>query len=353
MPEHNTQQALESEQNLRQEPNNSTLNFGSVTPIPVAKLVPKSFFSSVPWPEWAAVVIGLMIIASAVGAGAFAYIQNSKSKNDVTNSETANQNTSTKNSQSISTYDECINDTSSKITKNPNQCVSTSGKVFIEPAKIAVGEPNPTSSTTVSKTSVKSAANGNSGTGVNVRVNPCESVTGNLQKWGSVGELLDGPISKECLGGKYTWYKVDWTDGSKGWSISDNLIISNLKDSAIVGSLIYPSEYLPNQRVCAKETTTQTETCIDSTGQKYSISVPAGTYQVYVKGALDSSGKLTPWGTLVYYNKYVKDCMMKGYPGTECQGNGVPNSFHTEIILVKVETGSTVENINPWDWYAS
>jgi|GEM_PF-3514216 hypothetical protein len=314
---------------------------------------PESGFASISWPVWVAVIIGCMLIAAGVGAGAYAMFQNRDKPGSSSNTNTAD----TKKESKASTYEECAAITSSTITKNPNQCKTAEGETFTElvkvPTKITDAKPEVP---VVTKKAVKSIANGSKGTGVNVRINPCETITGNLQKWDSTGELLGGPIEKECLGGKYTWYQVSWTDGSKGWSISDNLQITDGSSSTvktgISGGLIYPSEFVPNQRLCAKNLVSAAEKCIDTSGQTYFIAVDPGKYNVYVKGVLDNDGKLQPWGNLVHYNKYVKDCIMEGYPGKDCQGGSIPASFHTTILEVVVEAGKTTPNINPWDWYA-
>ena len=317
---------------------------------------PESGIASISWPVWVAVIIGCMLIAAGVGAGAYAMFQNRDKPSTSSNSS----NTDTKKDNKASTYEECAEITSSTVTKNPNQCKTAEGETFTQLVKTPTKTTDSKAGVPVVavKKAVKSIANGSKGTGVNVRINPCETITGNLQKWDSTGELLGGPIEKECLGGKYTWYQVSWTDGSKGWSISDNLQItdsptSNISKSGISGELIYPSEFVPNQRLCAKNLVSAAEKCIDTTGNTYFIAVDPGKYNVYVKGVLDASGKLQEWPSLVYYNKYVKDCMMAGYPGTECQGDSVPASFHSTILEVAVESGKTTPNINPWDWYAN
>lgn len=294
-------------------------------------------------------ILLVAIVGSAIFIGASLFSSISKNKKDADTSQSDGKKT-------VSTYEECSALSSAKITKNPNQCTTSEGKKFTELVKVSAPE---NSQTAVAKKFVKSVANGSSAVGVNVREKPCEKIVGNLQKWDSVGEIIGENIQKECLGAKYNWSNISWTDGTKGWSISDNLEISDTpirsvssKVGNIRGSLVYPSDFVPNQKLCAKEISTSLETCIEAKGSTYTIPVSPGVYNVYVKGVLDKDGKLQAWPSLVYYNKYVKDCMMESYPGEKCKGNNVPANFHTEVINVKVEAGAILENVNPWDWYA-
>ena len=294
-------------------------------------------------------ILLVAIVGSAIFIGASLFSSISKNKKDADTSQSDGKKT-------VSTYEECAALNNAKITKDPNQCTTSEGKMFTELIKVSAPE---NSQTVVAKKFVKSIPNGSSAVGVNVREEPCQKIVGNLQKWDSSGEIIGQNVQKECLGAKYTWIQVSWTDGTKGWSISDNLEISDTpirsvssKMGNISGSLVYPSDFIPNQKLCAKEISASLETCIDTKGSTYTISVSPGVYNVYVKGILDKDGKLQNWQNLVHYNKYVKDCMMEGYPGEKCKGNNVPSNFHTEIINVKVEAGKNVENVNPWDWYA-
>ena len=102
----------------------------------------------------------------------------------------------------------------------------------------------------------------------------------------------------------------------------------------IRGHLSYPSEFLPGQRIIAFDAATM-DVAADVTtedGQgEYELSVPAGDY--YVVAYL-------PNGTL-----------SAGYSQAVPCGLLASCTDHS-LILVHVNAGQTVDNIDPQDWYA-
>ena len=140
---------------------------------------------------------------------------------------------------------------------------------------------------------------------------------------------------------------------------ASNVASSGLnKLGSISGYLIYPSDFIPGQNVCAKEQKTNQEFCVSTTdGQEtYKINnLPQGNYKVYVQSLNTNNVALNkkPLENLVYYNQYVVDCMMKDYDTSSCLGEAVPSSYHTNIYSIEIKDGNSLENINPWDWYST
>lgn len=56
---------------------------------------------------------------------------------------------------------------------------------------------------------------------INIRETPCsENILGS-SNWATVGQIIEGPISQECFGDKWRWYKVKWPNGAVGWSVDN------------------------------------------------------------------------------------------------------------------------------------
>lgn len=113
----------------------------------------------------------------------------------------------------------------------------------------------------------------------------------------------------------------------------------------IEGTTSYPSEYIPAQLVCAEPVDGGSEICADAPAgdsveltPTWGIDVPAGDY--YVSSRLkDPSEMGSDFGEYrAYYTQYVL-----------C-GLEVTCSDHAKIV-VTVPSGSTVVDINPYDWY--
>jgi hypothetical protein len=121
-------------------------------------------------------------------------------------------------------------------------------------------------------------------------------------------------------------------------STPSEIPISNIPTGMIIGTLSYPAETLPSERVVAWNTADRTYFSVDNAaGQSdYRLKVPAGTYHVvaYVIG-----GAGLPSG------------LAGGYTNMVPCGLSADCTDHT-LIPVEVKAGDTIENINPGDWYA-
>jgi len=103
----------------------------------------------------------------------------------------------------------------------------------------------------------------------------------------------------------------------------------------ITGEVNYPSSGIPaDMEICADKIEnvetycTYTKTDAPDGLQSYTLPVPAGSYKVYAR--LGS--------TIAYYSEFVT-----------CGLNASCTSH--EPIVVNVEVGTTVKNVNPQDWY--
>jgi hypothetical protein len=56
---------------------------------------------------------------------------------------------------------------------------------------------------------------------INVREEACSPVIIGSQNWSSVGQVIEGPVEKNCFQKNWKWYKIKWSNGVKGWSISN------------------------------------------------------------------------------------------------------------------------------------
>lgn len=112
----------------------------------------------------------------------------------------------------------------------------------------------------------------------------------------------------------------------------------------ITGSVSYPSEVLPAQRICAENIKNpQSKYCVETKdGQSvYQLEVPAGEYYVY-SGLLEELAGDIKTSYRAYYNEFVL-C------GLDVKCND--KTHHGAFIKVTVKPGSISENINPQDWY--
>lgn len=111
----------------------------------------------------------------------------------------------------------------------------------------------------------------------------------------------------------------------------------------IEGNLIYPSEVLPPQTVCAENIQTKKSICTNLNVQingkpGYRLTLPPGEYEVYA--FLTSEGPTpSPTTQKAYYNEFVT-CGLKA----SCTSH--------KAIVVTVESGKTSSDINPHDWYS-
>ena len=116
----------------------------------------------------------------------------------------------------------------------------------------------------------------------------------------------------------------------------------------IEGSFSYPSDFIPEMVVCAKNEKTDEEFCSYEMeedekymyGLGYSLEVPIGTYNIYAQ-LIDpeSIGSGFNKNYKAYYSEFVT-CGMS----VDCESH--------RPIDVEAIGGETVSNINPQDWYA-
>jgi hypothetical protein len=112
----------------------------------------------------------------------------------------------------------------------------------------------------------------------------------------------------------------------------------------IEGSLGYPSDYIPEMKICAENIETKEEFCsyeqiIDKKFNNeigYKIEAPKGTYHVYSQLINEKQKKLNEYKA--YYSKFVT-CGMS----IECKSH--------KKIETKIEAGETTSGIEPEDWY--
>ena len=129
-------------------------------------------------------------------------------------------------------------------------------------------------------------------------------------------------------------------------------ISSSIAQSTLKGTVIYPSDFLPPQKVCAENVKTKQLFCFETKENKtdFSISVKAGTYQIFARECTVKSdiktklcgGSYSP--KRIYYNEHAK-CGLT----VECE-----KKFRKKNspILVRIRSGQTIANIKPHDWYS-
>jgi hypothetical protein len=61
---------------------------------------------------------------------------------------------------------------------------------------------------------------------LNWRSAPCGEILGAPKQWTATGVITEEPVTRACFDNNYEWFKIQWSDGSEGWSISNNLKIS-------------------------------------------------------------------------------------------------------------------------------
>ena len=115
----------------------------------------------------------------------------------------------------------------------------------------------------------------------------------------------------------------------------------------IDGSLGYPSEGIPEMKICAENISTQALTCTNQKinnrkytyGEGYRIEVPAGTYHVFASLADPEAGGSAFTNYRAYYSEFVR-----------C-GLDAKCTSHAPIEVI-VRANQTVSQIDPIDWYA-
>jgi hypothetical protein len=122
------------------------------------------------------------------------------------------------------------------------------------------------------------------------------------------------------------------------------------QNATLKGTVIYPSDYLPPQKVCAENVQTKQLFCSETreNQSEFSISVKAGTYEIFARECNTKSpagGKCGGIYSLkrIYYNEFAK-CDITA----ECRKKFKKN----RPILVRIRSGQTITNIKPHDWYS-
>lgn len=161
-----------------------------------------------------------------------------------------------------------------------------------------------------------------------------------------------GPIGGQedehgCLiGAGYSWCEAK-QKCLRVWEEECPLPAQTEEKGVIEGSLSYPSEFIPEMKICAEIpksgekicTTDQIKSGRFANGVGYRLEVPAGTYQVYA--TLSDAKKIGAdsfENYRAYYSEFVTCGLSYGCP------SHVP-------INVAVKAGETVSKIDPTDWY--
>lgn len=123
------------------------------------------------------------------------------------------------------------------------------------------------------------------------------------------------------------------------------------QNATLQGTVIYPSDYLPPQKVCAENVQTKRLFCSETKQQQrdFSISVKPGIYEIFARECKKSYQKdiLCRDGYLLqraYYNEHAK-CGITA----ECAKKFKRN----RPILVRIQAGETIAKIKPHDWYSN
>ena len=182
---------------------------------------------------------------------------------------------------------------------------------------------------------------------INVRAQP--TTASERLHYGLPGDAVG--ILEQRRVGSYIWYRVEFSQSkARGWVREDLLrLAESLGNRGIIqGELSFPSDFLPGQKVCAKNLDTQKVSCIETrqSQQRYSLEVNSGRYVVYAQACNQSyrTDVVCRDGYLprkAFYNAYVRcgmtaQCVRAGY----------------RTVPFQVTPGEVVSNINPQDWYS-
>lgn len=101
---------------------------------------------------------------------------------------------------------------------------SSSSRVESQPASQASSDSNSSGKL------VTTISGGSIFTGLNWRSAPCGEIKGQPKAWGSTGKIVADSTPQRvdtCSLGNFEWIQVNWDDGTQGWSITENLQITD------------------------------------------------------------------------------------------------------------------------------
>jgi hypothetical protein len=122
------------------------------------------------------------------------------------------------------------------------------------------------------------------------------------------------------------------------------------QNATLKGTVIYPSEFLPSQKVCAENVQTKQLFCFETKQEQTDFSIPVrtGTYEIFARACTKSYKQKIICRDgyrpqRAYYNKFAK-CGITA----ECE-----RKFKNDRpIVVRIRSGQTITNIKPHDWYS-
>ena len=161
--------------------------------------------------------------------------------------EQANANKVTQSSSSSSQSTAMMSSSSSSMSSGSKSTISSSASAVSSQSSSSSSSSSSSASAVSSSSSkavettlipttqrgkyVTTSINGNTGYGgVNFRQTPCGERVANYKAWNVKGTVNLAPASNDkCQLGKYTWYFVEFEDGTKGWVVENNLAFSLTK----------------------------------------------------------------------------------------------------------------------------
>jgi hypothetical protein len=193
---------------------------------------------------------------------------------------------------------------------------------------------------------------------------PCGDSKGELKREGNVGEILNKSIKAKCGDKEIEFIEIKWNDQSTGFSEVNNsleLMVEKpkLEIGYIYGSVAYPSEYLPDHKVCAlnlinrrdiyctKNRLTNTTFRSNSnilSKMEYKLEVPIGSYYLYME---------TLEKTINNNKAFFTECEFKSSNITENDRKEKCQDLTKSVNAVKVNVsaGEVVRDIDVINWY--
>lgn len=123
----------------------------------------------------------------------------------------------------------------------------------------------------------------------------------------------------------------------------EEIVPEVVSKGTISGQVGYPSEFMPSQKVCAVNLSTQNTICTkeikgtldpEYSGRGFALQLPVGSYHVY--STITETGEYLQMDA--YYTEFV-----------EC-GMEISCTSH-EKVIVEVKADVVLNNIDPVDWY--